>query len=359
MYRQLILAAAGCGLIACANGTEPTSKTPSPSAAPAKAPMAMPASGGLRVPADTVVAKWKGGQLTYGDLAKDNKAQLRQMRNKYLQDTFQFERQAIERTVVEKLVKAAASAKGQEEEAFLKGEVGDITVTDDEVKQFHESDPRIKSQPIAQLAPRIKDFLSRRKEQEKMVAVFDRLKKEAGMEVTLPKVELEKVSFELAGRPAKGKADAKITVVEFSDFECPYCSRATAGVEALVKAYPDDVKVVFMHFPLGMHPNAMPAAIASQCANVQGKFWAYHDVVFADQSKLAADNLETHAKTAGLDVDKFKACVKDPATKAFVEADMKQGAEAGVQGTPSFYINGEPFSGGVPTPEQLKPYLEG
>ena len=297
--------------------------------------------------------------MTYGELVKEHSGDFRKLRNRLKNEQFNFEKQRLEASVVQKLVQAAAKAAGQDEEKFVQAQVGEPEVTDAEVKEFHSSDPRIKSQPLDQIAPRIKAYLGQQKKQKALVDLFERVKKENDVNFTLPRVELEKVKFDLAGRPAKGKADAKVTIVEFSDFECPYCSRAVSGVEKLVESYPDDVRVVFMHFPLGMHPRALPAAIASQCANQQGKFWSYHDKLFENQAQLTDEKFEAHAKEAGLDVEKFKACVGDPKTEAFVKKDMAQGTEAGVEGTPSFFINGEPYSGGVPTPDAIKTYVEG
>lgn len=356
MIRHAVLAVVGCGLIACANGTDQNNQKNTPTKAPAAA---APASKGeSRLPDNTVIATWKGGEMTYGELTKDHASEFRTFRNKQKMDLFQFERERIEASVVQKLVQAAATAKGQTEQEYLKEQVGEATVTDEEVKQFHASNPQTKGQPLEQLAGRIKAFLTQQKQQQALIAVFDRLRTENEMKVTLPKVELAKASFDLSGRPVKGKADAKVTVVEFSDFECPFCSRAVAGVEAILKAYPDDVRVVFMHYPLSMHKNAMPAAVASQCANVQGKFWPFHDAVFASQKELTTDKFVAHAKATGIDVDKFKACLDDPKTRKFVTSDMEQGNKAGVQGTPAFFINGEPHQG-VPTADTIKQYIEG
>ena len=357
MYRNAMVAVAACGLIACANRAEPTK---APSTPKTKSPASSASSESASNPSDDqVVATWTGGKMTYGELVEKHSSEFRKMRNKFKSDMYNFERQRVEASVVQSLVQAAAKAKGQSEDDYLKGEVGNVEVSDEEVKKFHAGNPQISSQPLEQFAPRIKQYLEQQKKQQKMVAVFQRLKDEAGVKITLARPQLEKASFELAGRPSKGKADAKITVVEFSDFQCPYCSRAVSGVEALLKAYPEDVRVVFMHFPLNFHKEAMPAAIASQCANQQGKFWAFHDKVFANQAQLTPSVFESYAKDAKLDLEKFKSCIADPATAAFVQNDMEQGTNAGVEGTPSFFINGEPYTQGVPTPDAIKAYLEG
>ena len=358
MFRHAIMACAACALVACAQPSKPTTKTTTNAPAPKAAAPANLGSDSRLAP-DAVIAKWKGGQMTYGELTDAHGSEFRKLRNKFKSDMYRTERQRLEASVVQQLVKAAASVKGLSEDDYVKAEIGTVEVTADEVKEFHSSNPQLKEQPFEQLAPRIKSFLQQQKQQKAMLAVFDRLKNEAGVEYNLPKPNLEKAKFDLAGRPSKGKADAKVTVVEFSDFQCPYCSRAVSGVEELLKAYPDDVRVVFMHYPLSFHKEAMPAAIASQCANVQGKFWDFHDKVFENQGQMSAEAFAGHAKDAGLDMDKYKTCISDPATAAFVKKDMEQGNEAGVEGTPSFFINGEPYSSGVPSADAIKAYLEG
>jgi protein-disulfide isomerase len=143
--------------------------------------------------------------------------------------------------------------------------------------------------------------------------------------------------------PIMGKADAPVALVEFSDFQCPYCARVVPDLKALLDKYPDKVKLVYKHFPLDFHQNARPAAIATMAAQEQGKFWQYHDVLFQNQSALDGAKLEEYAKQAGLDVARFK---KDfEAKKAEydkrVAADLQLGAQSGVQGTPSLYIGGK------------------
>lgn len=122
-------------------------------------------------------------------------------------------------------------------------------------------------------------------------------------------------------------------------------------------AYPDDVKVYFLHYPLSFHQKAMPAAIASECAHKQGKFWEMHDELFAAQQNLGDEHFLNAAKTKGLDLVAFESCLKDPAVGATIKRDMAQGEAAGVQGTPSFYINGVRYEQGVPTVDAVRAAL--
>ncbi|MGB8294425.1 MAG: thioredoxin domain-containing protein [Polyangia bacterium] len=163
-----------------------------------------------------------------------------------------------------------------------------------------------------------------------------------------PPVSNEVYKVEVDKAPRKGGQAPKITLIEFSDFQCPFCSRAKNTLDQLLKLYKDDLQISFKQFPLPFHNNAMPAAIASVAADQQGKFWEMYDKLFANQQNLDAASLEKYAQEIGLDGTKFKAAIADPKTKALVEADMKQANNFGVQGTPSFFVNGRAFSGAYP-----------
>ncbi len=140
--------------------------------------------------------------------------------------------------------------------------------------------------------------------------------------------------------PSFGSADAKVKIVEFSDFECPFCSRAADVVQQIKEKYADKVQLVFRQYPLPMHPNARLAAEAALAADEQGKFWPYHDRLFKNQRALDRPSLESYAKEVGLDVAKFKKSLDEKKFAARVDSDMKLGEQARVQGTPTLFING-------------------
>jgi protein-disulfide isomerase len=158
--------------------------------------------------------------------------------------------------------------------------------------------------------------------------------------------------------PSRGKKDAKVTVVEFSDFQCPFCSRAVTAVKELEQELKADVRVVWKHLPLPFHPNAMPAAVAAEAARQQGKFWEMHDRLFAGQQTLSDAAYVQHAKELGLDLPRFEKALKDPATRARVEEDAKAAAAAGVTGTPTFVVNGEPVVGSAGLKDAVRRQLE-
>jgi protein-disulfide isomerase len=141
--------------------------------------------------------------------------------------------------------------------------------------------------------------------------------------------------------PAFGPENARVKIIEFSDFECPFCSRAANVVHEIRKKYEKDVRFVFRQYPLPMHPNARPAAIASLEAEAQGKFWPFHDKLFENQSQLTREGLEAHAKAVGLDMTKFKQALDGTTHAAAVDRDMKLGEDAKVTGTPTMFLNGK------------------
>jgi len=171
-----------------------------------------------------------------------------------------------------------------------------------------------------------------------------------------PKLLEAPVSIPVGGAPVKGPADARITLVEFSDFECPFCSAAVKQVDIVMAAYPKDIKLIYKQFPLSMHPHAEIAAEASLAAREQGKFWEMYDVLFKNYRQLSRTNILAMAKGIGLDMDKFQSDLDSGKYKAVVEKDLADGEAAGVYGTPAFYINGKQYNGEV-TLAALKPIL--
>ncbi len=153
--------------------------------------------------------------------------------------------------------------------------------------------------------------------------------------------------------PVDGPADAWVTIVEFSDFECPFCARVQPTLASVLPEFGADVRLVFKNFPLSMHAHARPAAVAAECAHRQGRFWEFHDLVFSGQSALfgAADfegALAGVAAQAGLDVAAWQACRVDPTAEAAVIADMALCARWGIGSTPTFVVNGTPVVGNQP-----------
>lgn len=157
------------------------------------------------------------------------------------------------------------------------------------------------------------------------------------------------VQIDIEGRPYLGPADAPVTIVEFTDYECPFCGRYFRDtLPQLQGEYEGQVKFVVMNYPLPYHPLAQPAAEAAECASDQGKFWEYHDTLFGNQDALDTDSLKKYALDLGLDTEAFKACLDSDATELRVLRDVLDGQSYGITGTPTFFINGQRLVGARP-----------
>lgn len=162
------------------------------------------------------------------------------------------------------------------------------------------------------------------------------------------------IEIDIAGAPSRGSQMAQVTIVEFSDFECPFCGRAHPILQQVLREFEGRVRVVFMHYPLSNHPHAMPAARAAVAAGNQDQFWEMHDLLFEHQQQLEQEHLERYAEQLGLDMDRFRADLEDSETQDRVEATKELGRQLGVEGTPSFFINGRRFT---EPPQALADYV--
>jgi len=147
-----------------------------------------------------------------------------------------------------------------------------------------------------------------------------------------------------------GPANAKVTLIEYSDFECPYCLRHYDTTKQIMQAYPNDVRVVYRHFPLSFHANAQKAAEAAECAGAQGKFWEMHDKIYEANraEKMGVDAWKQAAKDLKLDSAKFDKCLDSGETAKRIASDQEEGSGAGVAGTPATFVNGEMVEGALP-----------
>ena len=151
------------------------------------------------------------------------------------------------------------------------------------------------------------------------------------------------VEIDVSGAPSRGSQMAPVTIVEFSDFECPYCGRAHPIVQRVLREFEGSVRVVFKHYPLSSHPHAMPAARAAVAAGNQDRFWEMHDLLFEHQQQLEPEHIERYAEQLDLDLERFRADLESEETQDRVDADKEAGRRAGVEGTPTFFINGRRF----------------
>ena len=204
---------------------------------------------------------------------------------------------------------------------------------------------RVQGATIDQVRAPITQLLQQERSQAARDTYLDTLKAKTPVRVML---EPPRQAVSAGKSPAKGGANAAVEVIEFADFQCPFCLAAAPTVKKVMETYGDRIRLVYRNYPLPSHAQARPAAEAAQCANEQGQFWPYHDRLFAEAGKLSDADLKKAAADLGMDAARFNACVDEHRYKAVVEADQQAGNEAGVTGTPAFFVNGRLLSGAQP-----------
>ena len=220
------------------------------------------------------------------------------------------------------------------------------TVAEAEVSAWYQANPqRVQGATLDQVRAPIRSLLTQERLQSAREAYITTLKAKTPVRIML---EPPRAAVSAGNSPVRGSAAAPIELIEFADFQCPFCLAASPTVKRVLDTYGDRIRLVYRNYPLPNHPNARPAAEAAQCAHEQGQFWAYHDKLFGDPNKLSQADLKQTAAALGLDAPRFNKCVDDHKYAGVVEADTKAGTDAGVSGTPAFFINGRLLSGAQP-----------
>lgn len=265
------------------------------------------------------------------------------------QTFYETRQRALAHLIDEQLLVEEATRQGIERDSLVKREILDqlATISDSTVAAFYEENRRrMGGQPLEQIKDRISQFLAATEHNEAWLRYVGSLRETANIDVSLePPRAILAIGAE---EPSQGPVDAPILLVEYSDFECPYCGRAKPAVRQVLEEYGDQVRLVFRNFPLGIHTHARPAAVASLCAQEQDRFWDYHDLLFAHQRELRPADLSRYAGDLGLDTAAFDACLESGRHDAKIDADLASGEKHGVTGTPAFFLNGRRLSGAQP-----------
>jgi len=294
-----------------------------------------------------VVAIVNGEELTLEDLQELIGDQLGQMDFEYQSRRHQLIENAARRVMRDQVLEAEAAERGITVDELLEEVLADqVAVSDEDVRLFYlQNQAQLQGRPFEVMAGQIRQYLENQSRDRVIAEFTEGVEDDHGAALLL---EPFRVDIDTTGAPVFGPEDAPITMVEFSDFECPYCESFVPTLEQVKADYPDDVKIVFMHFPLRqIHPDAQKAAEASMCAFDQGKFWEAHDLYFAEQSTLGVDDLKEKAGRLGLDAATFAECVDSGRYVDYVQADVSTGIALGVNGTPAVFINGRPLPGGA------------
>lgn len=258
----------------------------------------------------------------------------------------QAKRDAVDIYITEQLVERDAEAQGLSTEELIKREIeNQPPPTEEALRAFYDENAERIGEDFDTARPRIEMFLTQQGTADAFVAYTERLRQGASIDVM---IEPFRVTIADGDAPRWGKATAPIQIVEFSDFQCPYCARGAETMDQVKAAYGEQVSIVYRHFPLSNHPQAFRAGEASECAAQQDAFWGYHDALFAKPMAWTDDDLVAIAQTLQLDDVAFQACLASDGPAERVRTDMEAGASVGMTGTPGFYINGIPLFGAQP-----------
>ncbi len=291
------------------------------------------------------VATIGGKQVTRDEL----ETYMRKVNPQAIQQYYEARRQALEQLLGERIMEAEAASRGTTPEALQQEILGKaVPVTEADVEKFYnENKSRMGGQTLDAIRERIQAFLLNQNRQQAVAAFMQEGRKKQAVAIHMepPRADVKVGEQD----PSKGPAGAPIQIVEFSDFQCPFCSRVGPTLAQVTAKYGDKVRIVFRDFPLtSMHPDAQGAAEAANCAAEQGKFWEYHDRLFQSQQAQGKEHLKQYAAELGLKAESFNACVDSGKYRDDVLKDLADGQRLGVTGTPAFFVNGRFLSGAQP-----------
>jgi len=282
--------------------------------------------------------------ITLDEVDRHAAGKLQRLRN----DEYEARRQALDEIIVEQLFQKEAAERGLTQDALLKAEI-DAKVpppTAAEVKSIYEQNKAAAGgRSLEEVTPLIERSVRERRTAERAERFRDELKAKTGVKVTLeaPRVPLTVP----ADAPAIGPAHAPVTIVEYLDYQCPFCHRAQGVVDEVLSRYPGKVRFVHRDFLLGK-PRSLPAARAARCAGEQGKFWEYHRNLLISPGDMSDEDLRNRATSMGLDAGKFSACAASDRYDADIRRSTESGNAVGIDATPTFFINGRRLMGALP-----------
>ena len=267
------------------------------------------------------------------------------------QERLQILHRALDAVAEERMIALEAARQQVTPQQIINAEIDSNVVvpSDEDVAAVYEKNKARIPVPRDQALPILRQQITEQSRARLRDALLRRLKREYGFRSYLEPLRSDVASM---GHPSRGPAAAPVTIVEFSDFECPFCYGLYPTLKLIEKNYPEQVRIVYRQFPLNaIHPRAQKAAEASLCAHDQGRFWEMHDSMFDGQKQLEVDALKQRAKELQLDLAAFDACLDSGSKADAIKKDMADAAQAGVTGTPTFFVNGRMMLGNQPYAE--------
>jgi len=306
---------------------------------------------------NTVAAVIDGKNISVSDVDTFMQEEfIEELYSKPPNELYEAREKAIRNMVQEQIVDAEAASRGLSKEGLFEELVAEVAPpTDEDIASWYaENQPRLRGAQLDQVSDQIRQLLSRESQTQVVTEFMKARLDDLDFEFVLapPRQDLE------ATRLVRGKTDAPVTLVTFSDYQCPYCIRAEPVLAEVLQRYPEDVRVIHRHFPLdSIHPFARPASEAAMCADEQGKFWAFHDAIFARSGQLSENSFAEIGSEVGLDTGALATCIDERRYQDFVDKDFEAGRTAGVTGTPAFFVNGILLKG-ARTADQLSAVID-
>lgn len=301
-------------------------------------------------PKDGLVAKIDDKEITEDELYRGIESDIYEAEVKL----YEIKMNKIRAMILEVFMNNDSRKEGLSNDEFLEKYIAqDISVTEKDIESFIKERQIPASNINAQMKERIKNYLEVEKKREAVDKWIAKKTVSNPVEVYIDKPTRPTFDVSVGEAPVTGPESAPVTIVEFSDFQCPFCAKGATVVEEIKQKYGDKVRVAFKNFPLPFHNQARGASMAALCAHDQEekKFWEMHDKLFANQEKLMESDLEGYAKEIGLNMDSFKECVATEKFAQQIDQDIDEGQKAGVKSTPTFYVNGVLVNGAQPLDE--------
>lgn len=305
--------------------------------APARAQTAAPAE---------PLAEVEGQAISAEEVDKALGAQLQRLE----EQIYNLRRQRLDALIADRLLSREAAKRGVSAQALMDAEVTSKVklVTEQEIETYYQANKARLRGDEATVREQVRALLQNQKLAAQREAYVRSLRAKANVVVRLQPPPVVRAEVSVEGAPARGPATAPVTIVEFSDFHCPFCRQVVPTLTQLMARYGDKVRLVFRDFPIEqLHPGATRAHAAARCASAQGKFWPYHDTLFA-KAPVRPDGFKQIAQDVKLDLPAFEQCLAGNGYEPAIRKDLEDGAKAGVTGTPTFFINGRPLTGAQP-----------
>jgi protein-disulfide isomerase len=277
----------------------------------------------------------------------------RELRISYERNAEDYRQRTLNALIDERVLALEAKAERTTPEALV-ASIKSPEITYEQLRSFYDSQRTQINQPFEKVSSQIKEYLEKGVRESARRQYLESLRTKFHATIVL---EPRREQVEATG-PARGPANARVTIVEFSDFQCPFCGRLEPILVQTLAKYPTQVRLVYRNYPLTtLHPDAQRAAEAAECAKSQGKFWEMHDLMFAEQSSLSVDALRDKARRLGLDTIVFGECLDSGKSREAIAADVHAGDQLGIVGTPASFINGR-FVNGVVSENDLKALID-